>query len=190
MKCRSTLNSFWAATLSALLLAAGALAPAAHAQAPKESEEGWAPGVKEQITERKAKLARSQATRTLLSKSFWKSATVSDVQKLIRKGADPDAKDKHGWTPLHWAVENGKAEAVEALLIEAGADPDTKDKDGWTPLHRAAAAEDWNRDEKIKLLLNAGADPKAKNNDGRTPRELAEAKRHYVATYLLRDAGG
>lgn len=41
---------------------------------------------------------------------------------LIAAGADVNAIQRHGWTPLHGAAEHGLVEVVEALLA-AGADP-------------------------------------------------------------------
>jgi ankyrin repeat protein len=42
------------------------------------------------------------------------------------------ARDVSGSTPLHWAVRDGAAENIQALLA-AGADAKAKDKDGETP---------------------------------------------------------
>jgi len=49
------------------------------------------------------------------------------------EGADVNAKDEGGWTPLHQAAWNGRKEIVE-LLITKGADVNTKDMSGRTPL--------------------------------------------------------
>jgi ankyrin repeat protein len=61
------------------------------------------------------------------------------AEVLLSAGADKDAKDKDGETPLRRAAESGHKECVE-LLLSAGADKDAKNNDGWTPLHHAAAA--------------------------------------------------
>ena len=52
---------------------------------------------------------------------------------LIEAGADPNALDKNGVTPLHRAVRTRCAAAVKALL-EGGADPRRKNKNGSTPM--------------------------------------------------------
>ena len=49
------------------------------------------------------------------------------MAELLKKGADPNARDDEGWTPLESALEaarwaDGDWEIVEALL-EGGADP-------------------------------------------------------------------
>src|SRR6516164_7535949 len=58
---------------------------------------------------------------------------IATVAHLIEAGADPNATDKSGVTPLHRAVRTRCAAAVKALL-EAGADPRRKNKSGSTPM--------------------------------------------------------
>jgi len=67
---------------------------------------------------------------------------------LIAKGADINAKDEYGWTPLHYAAIKGQKEVVE-LLIAKGADINSKNQSGETPLHDAI---DWNHKEMVELL--------------------------------------
>ena len=43
------------------------------------------------------------------------------VAVLIDAGADVNARQRHGWTPLHGAAQNGALASVERLLA-AGAD--------------------------------------------------------------------
>ena len=56
---------------------------------------------------------------------------------LLDAGADLDARAVNGMTPLHFAAENGHAEAVTTLL-EEGADSNVRDNDGKLPLDYAA----------------------------------------------------
>jgi len=44
------------------------------------------------------------------------------VEMLLEAGADPNAQDKYGFTPLHEAAENGRLEILK-LLIKHGGDP-------------------------------------------------------------------
>lgn len=63
----------------------------------------------------------------------WNPAAQREtVTCLLNAGADPNAVDKGGVTPLHRAVRNGCAAAVSALL-EGGADPHRPNKRGSTP---------------------------------------------------------
>jgi hypothetical protein len=56
----------------------------------------------------------------------------STIETLLAHGADVNAKDEQGNTPLHNATAWGNLKAVRAL-IQAGADPMSKNKAGWTP---------------------------------------------------------
>jgi hypothetical protein len=55
------------------------------------------------------------------------------VEMLLKKGANPNYRDKDGWTPLHVAAYHNRADVAE-LLLEKGADPTIRDKDDKSPL--------------------------------------------------------
>ena len=61
------------------------------------------------------------------------------VAVLIDAGADVNATQRHGWTPLHGAAQNGSVASVERLLT-AGADPAARNDDGTTAIELAQAA--------------------------------------------------
>ena len=49
------------------------------------------------------------------------------VQTLLEKGADPNAKDENGWTPLMYAAYGGHARTVQVLL-NSGADVEVESR--------------------------------------------------------------
>ena len=89
---------------------------------------------------------------------------------LLEAGADPNARDENGWTPLHYAAWDNNPDVI-TVLVEAGIDPNARELDGWTPLHFAARFND-NSDVYIRLIA-LGADDKAKTDEGETVWELA-----------------
>ncbi|CAG8267859.1 unnamed protein product [Penicillium salamii] len=107
------------------------------------------------------------------------------VQLLIDNGADPNAIDKDGWTPLHLTSLRGY-KAISELLIDRGADPNAIDKEGRTPLHFASSHGPW---EVVQLLIHQGADPNAIDKKGRTPLHLASLKPSEATSELLIDKG-
>ncbi len=97
---------------------------------------------------------------------------LAEVERLLKAGADVNAKAKDGITPLHTAAAKNSTPAVLEVLLKAGADVNAKGKDGWTPLHFAAARNP--SPAVIELLLKAGADPRAIDSDGKTPHAVAK----------------
>jgi uncharacterized protein len=61
------------------------------------------------------------------------------VEILLAAGAEPDPRQRHGWTPLHAAAQNGDLRSVDALLA-AGADPTLTNDDGRSAVDLATAA--------------------------------------------------
>ena len=96
------------------------------------------------------------------------------VRKLLSAGADVNAKDKEGLTPLHYAAsadeDENHSECVLKLLLESGASVGAKDNCDRTPLHYAAVGDCLDH---VHLLVAAGADKKARDNEGFTPYDYA-----------------
>jgi len=108
----------------------------------------------------------------------------SDIESLVAKGADVNAKAKGGYTPLHFAaVAEENAEIVE-FLVSNGADVNAKTDTGSTPLHVAAVNGNV---EIVKFLVSKGADVNAKNNAGKTPLDLAKSAGNTTVMEYLSD---
>ncbi|MEH0931370.1 ankyrin repeat domain-containing protein [Micromonospora sp. CPCC 205558] len=86
------------------------------------------------------------------------------VSALLRVGADPNAADREGSTPLYQASVDGVVDLVR-LLLAAGAAPDTESGHGQegTPLCAAAA---WGYTDVVQELLAHDADPNLREDRG------------------------
>ena len=85
---------------------------------------------------------------------FAKTGNVAGIRTLLAAGADIDAADASGFTPLHLAAGEGHVDVVTALLA-TGAYPEAEAEGGVTPLHLART----NKHYKIaNMLKQAGAD--------------------------------
>jgi hypothetical protein len=91
------------------------------------------------------------------------------VNFLASKGANVNARNGRGATPLQLAVGMGFVEGVE-LLLASGARVDEADAAGETPLISAVHRRDTGL---MRLLLKAGASPDRADNSGRSARDYA-----------------
>jgi ankyrin repeat protein len=124
----------------------------------------------------------------------WRpAAQQATIAYLLSAGADPDALDKSGVSPLHRAVRTRSSVAVRALLA-GGADIHLKNKSGSTPLHlavqdtgRGGSGSPRNRSEQAKIisiLVEAGANPMARDGKGKTAVDAAPNER--ISAWLKR----
>lgn len=105
--------------------------------------------------------------------------------ELIDQGADVNAAQGDGTTPLHWAAYRLDAGLVERL-IEEGALPNTSNRYGASPLGEAVKGANA---EIVARLLEAGADVESPNADGETALMLAARSGSTEVAKLLLDAG-
>jgi hypothetical protein len=94
---------------------------------------------------------------------------IAIAELLLARGADVNARDGSGMTPLHLvasASTQDKYTAMAELLLARGADVNARDKSGMTPLHFAVKVD--HRDM-VDFLVAKGADINAKDNEGKTP---------------------
>lgn len=111
-----------------------------------------------------------QAT-TVAPEPSW----VTNVRLLLDSGANIEARDDEGETPLMRAAAYGQTQ-IFSLLLEKGAKVNVRDKRGMTPLIAAACAcavATMNSTHDImKILLEKGANVNARDN-GRSALMLA-----------------
>ncbi|HEX2523362.1 MAG TPA: ankyrin repeat domain-containing protein, partial [Terriglobia bacterium] len=106
--------------------------------------------------------------------------TKEILDLLLSQGADVNARNGRGATPLHWAVSD---EARTRLLLEKGAAINSQTDSGRTPLYLAASQSD--HDSVLRLLLDKGADPNLATLNGRTPLMAAAGNGELAMVRLL-----
>jgi ankyrin repeat protein len=101
------------------------------------------------------------------------------VADLIAAGADVNATNFAGQTPLHLAVAKVQvwnnfpgANGPVQVILKAGANVNAQDNEGLTPLHETALSDSMFRKDVTQALLEAGANPNARDKQGRTPVHL------------------
>lgn len=110
------------------------------------------------------------------------------TKALLESSADPNARDKEGETPLHFAAMHNAQPAVISSLLKAGAGLKARVENRRQSLHLAVA---WGNSAAIDALLDAGADAKARDEDEITPWDLAQGNDELKGTdacWRLNDA--
>jgi ankyrin repeat protein len=118
------------------------------------------------------------------SDSWSPGKQVETIKTLLEAGAEVDAADANGATPLHRAVRTRSAAAVR-LLLDSGADPTVKNKPGSTSFHLAvqntgrggSGVEEAKAAQReiIEIFLQHGLKPTLKDARGRSVIDWARS---------------
>src|SRR4051812_32492139 len=102
---------------------------------------------------------KAQMTTSTAIRDLWQTAKAGDIEGLrqaLAAGADVNARNNVGLTPLMMAAYHGRTEMV-AALVEQGADPNVVDRGGVTA---ARLAEDAGHEETLTALVDLGVERK------------------------------
>ncbi len=109
--------------------------------------------------------------RTVLHTATWFHVDTTMIKSLLIAGADVNAHDNDGITPLMNVVQfahNNAQEAIE-LLLNAGADINARDIRGRTPLMHASIE---GKADSIRVLIKLGAKVELNDCDDNTAVQL------------------
>jgi Ankyrin repeats (3 copies) len=124
---------------------------------------------------------RTEPSANIALRTAAVEGNLSQLRWVLDAGAQPDSRDDHGLSAVHWAALHGNDKIVK-LLVEAGADVNSKADQGKTPLMLAAENGHINA---ARMLLESGADPALKSKNGTTPYSLALLHNHKAIIQLL-----
>lgn len=112
---------------------------------------------------------------TVLMEAARRGKTHSGIAAaLVQAGAEVNARDAFGVTPLLYAAISGSPETLR-MLLKSGADAKAKDADGRNVLVEALTTENPLPPEIYQELIQAGADVNVRVYQGLTPLMIGAA---------------
>ncbi|KAK4315301.1 hypothetical protein Pmani_013472 [Petrolisthes manimaculis] len=115
--------------------------------------------------------------------SVGKVEVSSMVELLTSYGAEVNASDKYGQTPLHFAAMTGNIGAAAVLVKDCGACVEIEDNQQMTPL---IVASTYGYLDMVQLFLKAKANPRHVDSSKQTALHRAARGGHLVASTLRR----
>jgi ankyrin repeat protein len=119
------------------------------------------------------------------------SDPVQLVEAMLRHGANAEAKDTNGMTPVMWATRQQNTKSLDALL-KHGVNVNAISDFGEWPLSYAMSSSDSSTDAAKNIILRLlahGADPNMSDEYGNTPLQFAQQKDCPDFVALLKQAG-
>lgn len=113
------------------------------------------------------------------------AANITIIKSILKKGANINAKNEIGDTPLHLAIIHANEEVVK-FLLNNGADFELANNKGLRSLHMAAY---FGRENIVKLLLDKKAQINVLDQDNTTPLHYAAYFGHKNVIELLLKSG-
>ena len=84
------------------------------------------------------------------------SGKVNAVKALLKLGADTSIGEKDGYTPMHGAGFQGRAEIARILVHDGKLNPSDRHEDGHTPFERACWGTEKRHADTAAVLLELG----------------------------------
>ncbi|GBO32683.1 Tankyrase-1, partial [Araneus ventricosus] len=127
---------------------------------------------------------QSEYDRDLLT--AVRNRDINKVRDLLDMGANIEAQNNRGWTPLCLASQKGSLD-IAKLLLDRGANIEAKGKNGWNVLHEAIY---YNKPDMFKFLVERGAYINVKNGKNETPLNAARRLgRPEIESFLIAKQG-
>lgn len=103
---------------------------------------------------------------------FDHPSMLGPFNRFIERGAEVNAQNSFGETPMHKAIFNQSLKlGMVDLLWARGAQLEIKSQSGETPLHYAVRL---GREDMVKFLIQKGADLNGQSSAGKTPFDVAQ----------------